>query len=361
MAAEAYFSVDYHGARLRFRSAAEAAGANLFAYENPNLAPKGETLTTDIAWSGPTDAERVLITISGTHGVEGFCGSGCQVGSFEAGVLKGLPESLAVCQIHAINPYGFAWLRRVTEENVDLNRNFIDHAAPYPVNERYQALRDVICPRDWNDHVVAETQAALDAYAEEHGARALQSAISGGQYCDCQGTFFGGWSATWAHRLLKRIFAERLGRARKVAVIDYHTGLGPYGYGERICVHRPDSEALIRARQWYDNDMTSPYLGTSSSIEIRGPNIVGMMEVLPHAEVTAIALEYGTIPTREVRVALRADNWLHTHGDPYSKRARAIKDQIRDAFYQDKADWKASIFDRALETLRMAARGLDQG
>ena len=30
---------------------------------------------------------------------------------------------LAVMMVHAINPYGFAWLRRTTEEGVDLNRN----------------------------------------------------------------------------------------------------------------------------------------------------------------------------------------------------------------------------------------------
>lgn len=361
MAIQAYFSEGYQHARQQFRAAADLAGADLRSYENPNLGPAGEILTTDVAWSGPADAERVLVTISGTHGVEGFCGSGCQVGNYETGFSAELPAAMALCQIHAINPYGFAWLRRVTEENVDLNRNFIDHAAPYPQNEGYEALREVICPPEWNDQVVADTQALLDAYAKEHGARALQSAISGGQYSDPHGTFFGGWSATWAHRLLKRIFTEHLSAARQVAVIDYHTGLGPYGYGERICVHEPNSEALVRAREWYDNDVTSPYLGTSSSIEIRGPNIVGMMEVLPQAEVTAIALEYGTIPTREVRVALRADNWLHAHGDPTSAKARAIKDQIRAAFYQDKPDWQESIFERALETLEMAGRGLDQG
>ena len=27
--------------------------------------------------------------------------------------------------LHALNPFGFAWRRRVNEDNVDLNRNFL--------------------------------------------------------------------------------------------------------------------------------------------------------------------------------------------------------------------------------------------
>ena len=48
--------------------------------------------------------------------------------------------------VHAINPHGFAWSRRVTEDNVDLNRNFVDHAQPYPSNPGYEELRAAICP-----------------------------------------------------------------------------------------------------------------------------------------------------------------------------------------------------------------------
>ena len=73
---------------------------------------------------------------------------------------------------------------------------------------------------------------------------------------------------------------------------------------------------------------------------------------------TAIALEYGTIPSKEVRLALRADNWLHVHGATESAKGRAIKEQIRDAFYQDQDDWKEMVWERSLETQRMALKGL---
>ena len=68
------FSKDYRQARERFLAAAEREGATVTTYENPNKGPYGETLACDAAWVGPKDAKKVLVTISSTHGVEGFCG-----------------------------------------------------------------------------------------------------------------------------------------------------------------------------------------------------------------------------------------------------------------------------------------------
>jgi hypothetical protein len=356
----AFFSENYEAARARFRAAAEADGARLASHAHPGRGPAGEALSTETALSGPADAERVLVTISATHGVEGFCGSGLQVGWYESGLARELPNGTAVLQIHAINPHGFAWLRRVTEENVDLNRNFVDHGAAYPENPGYEALHEALCPREWNDAVIAETRAALLAYGEEHGAVALQEAVTGGQYHHPDGIFYGGHAPTWSRETLLGIVRRELAGARRVAVIDYHTGLGPRGHGERITVHLPDSPGLARAQDWYGGDVTSPHLGNSVSAPLQGVNLTGIETALPGREVTAIALEYGTIPTEQVKLALRADNWLHVYGDPACAKGRAIKAQIREAFYQDADDWKEQVWARAVETLRRALAGLTQ-
>ena len=358
VAIENAFAGDYPSARRRFCAAADQAGAATSSFESPVAGPAGETLTTDLAWLGPRDAKRVLVTISGTHGVEGFCGNGCQVAWLESGLAGELDAGTAQLHIHAINPHGFAWLRRVTEDNVDLNRNFVDHGAPYPANPGYEELKDAICPEEWDDAVVAETQKTFEAFVEAKGQDALRQAISAGQFGHDEGIFFGGRAPTWSHRVLRQIFAEQLSGAAHVAVIDFHTGLGPRGHGERICVHAANSGGHKRAEAWYDGDVTSPALGTSSSVEICGPNVLGMEQELPDGALTAIALEYGTLPSPEVRLALRADNWLHVHGDVKSAKGRAIKSQIRDAFYQDAPDWKEMIWERAAETMRLAVKGL---
>ncbi|GAB4373987.1 MAG: M14 family metallopeptidase [Kiloniellaceae bacterium] len=361
MTAAAYFSADYAEARRRFTGAAAAAGARLFSYPHPGKGPGGEDLATDVAWLGPEEAERVLVTVSATHGAEGFCGSGVQTGWLASGLAAEQGDGIAYMAVHAINPHGFAWLRRVTEDNVDLNRNFVNFARPLPENPGYDELAAALCPQSWDDASIAATGAVLAAYAAAHGEDGLQAAMTNGQYRHPDGIFYGGSGPTWSHRTLKQIFARHLSHAARVAVIDYHTGLGPRGHGERIFPFGADAPGMTRVRDWYGDDFTCPALGTSSSTEVRGFNMIGMAEAIPEVEVTAIALEYGTLPSAAVRLALRADNWLHRHGDPVSAKGRAIKAQLREAFYQDAGDWKDMIWERAVETQRLALAGLANG
>ncbi len=71
-----------------------------------------------------------------------------------------------------------------------------------------------------------------------------------------------------------------------------------------------------------------------------------------------MALEYGTLSLGEVLDAVRADNWLHHHGAVDSKEGRALKRQMRDAFYGDTDDWKGMIFEQGVAAQRAALRGL---
>jgi hypothetical protein len=101
------------------------------AHAHPLLGRDGELLAMDVARFGAADAPAVLILSSGCHGVEGYCGSGVQNAlladaGFHAAAAR---AGVALLYIHALNPYGFSWLRRTTHENVDLNRNFQDFSS----------------------------------------------------------------------------------------------------------------------------------------------------------------------------------------------------------------------------------------
>jgi hypothetical protein len=359
MAVRDYFAADYREARRKFREAAESAGAALAIYVNSAVrGPDGEELATDVARLGPRDASRVLLTISATHGAEGFCGSGAQVGSFESGLGSELPPDTALVAVHAINPYGFAWLRRVTEDNVDLNRNFVDHGGPLPKNPGYDELADAICPADWSDGVRRVARERLEDYGRKHGPAALQFAITAGQYNHGDGVFFGGERPTWSRATMLKVVSGHAASARRLGIIDFHTGLGPWGYGEPIVAHNPESPALARARQWYGDRVTVPALGNSTSADVRGDILTGVEHRYRDIEVTGLALEYGTLPFMQVLDAVRADNWLHAHGKPDSPQGREIKAMMREAFYGDQDDWKSMIVEQALAAQRNALRGL---
>ncbi|MFI4974619.1 MAG: M14 family metallopeptidase, partial [Caulobacterales bacterium] len=355
------FSADYPEARAKFREAAAQAGGALEHLSNPNRGPDGGDLTTDIAWFGPRDAEAVLVQISGTHGVEGFCGSGAQVHWLRRGEASRLAPGVAVMLIHAINPYGFAWLRRVSEDNVDLNRNWVDFNAALPTNPGYDELSEILCPADWSAETQARTGAALGRYAVERGELALRDAISLGQYNHPEGIFYGGTQPTWPRLTQTAIYEDYLRQAGRIGVIDYHTGLGPWGYGEQIVIERPGTPGFARAAAWYGSAIASPVAGTSASGDIKGDGLAAATTLLPHAAVTGMALEVGTLPSAAVTAALRADAWLHAHGDPTGPAAGPIKAQMRDAFYGDADDWKGMVAAQSLLVCREALAGLSRG
>lgn len=345
MNASQYFRSTYAAARTAFRDAATARGLKLHAHRNPATGAEGEELTTEVALLGPEDARRLMIVLSGTHGAEGFCGSGIQVGWLAT--AGRLPPDTAVLLVHAINPSGFSHVRRVTEDNVDLNRNFVDHDAAKPANPGYEQLRDFICPKEWTEEGEQRNLAALHAYAQAHGLDALETAIASGQYVDPQGVFYGGTQPTWSNRTLRAILAPFAATAKHAAFIDLHTGLGPYGFGEIMSNHFARDPGHAIMQQWWGGEATYFDDGTSSSYFVVGDTQVAVSQALPRAQIAGITLEYGTIPDkRDMMNAVRADNWLYVHGDVNSPKGRAIKAQIRAAFYQERDDWKDMVVER---------------
>jgi hypothetical protein len=358
IAAREVFAREYEEARERFVAAARHCGAVLRHWPHPLAGPKGEALATDSAWVGAEDASRVLVVISGTHGVEGYAGSGPQIDLLRGPVPHALPPDTALLLMHAVNPHGFAWDRRVTEENVDLNRNWVDFALPLPANPGYEELREHYNPISLDEPALARHEAAIEAYRATHGAHGERVARSTGQYTDATGIFYGGTAPTWARRTSEAILAAHLGRAKAVAIVDMHTGLGPYGYGEPICNHAPGSERVRRARRWWGPSVTEPLLGTSSSQEKTGLSEFGYERALAHAEIAFVALEYGTFGPPHGEHALRDDAWLWRCGDPRSEAARPIREALRHYFYPPADDWKEMVLFRARQVYRQALVGL---
>ncbi len=354
-----YFSKDYTEARNKFLRAATALDLDVASHLNPNgKTPDGTGLYTDIVRVGDKAAPAKLLIMSATHGVEGFCGSGVQVGFLKTMSVRQIPANVEVILVHAINPYGFAWLRRVNEDNVDLNRNFVDHALKYPQNAAYEELKELIAPIDISRDAMKAANAKLRDYAEAQGAIALQGAVSCGQYAHTDGLYYGGSFATWSNKTFRKIVADVRDGATALALVDFHTGLGPYGYGEPIIEFATDDPAYGRAKAWYGDSVKSTVGGESVSAHLSGTIDGAMPDMAPRADVTAMALEFGTVPSNEVFRALRKDNWLHLHGELDSELGRSIKAELRAAFYPDADDWKEMIWARGLEVINQAIAGL---
>ncbi len=353
-APEQYFPSDYRAARAAFMAAAEGAGLGVTSRVHPSAKGRdGKPLFLDTTTIGAREVEKALLLISGTHGVEGYFGSGVQTGLLREGLAGRVPEGVQLVMLHAFNPYGFSWDRRVNEDNADVNRNFVDHAHP-PSSEAYAALADAIAPADVSPEAMDAANARLRAYAEKHGAFALQAAISTGQYAFPDGIYYGGARESWSALMLKDVFREELKHVRKLVAIDFHTGLGESGAAEMIVEDAPGTPGFVRARAMWGGRVQSTTGGGSLSPPLTGTLDDAVARLMDGGETTFAALEVGTRPTNAVFKALRLDNWLHLHGSLGHPRAAEIKRLIRDTFYPDTAEWKRAVWRHAHETVKAA-------
>ena len=294
--------------------------------------------------------------MSGTHGIEGFCGSAAQIAFLRQRHSAKLPPDLRVLLIHGLNPYGFAALRRGTEENVDLNRNFVDFASELPQNDAYDALAAALCPGDWDGPQRAAADAVLMQYMQRHGLAAFQQAITGGQYRHATGLFYGGAKPSWSRNLVEALLDTECRTAEHMAFLDLHSGLGPFGIGQIITDRANEPQAChFYGEVVLDGGENSP------SSKLSGNMVSFVTDRLGTDRVTAAALEFGTIEPLKVLTALRGDAWLHATQNADAAATERIHAAMRAAFCPDDEIWKARILERSAEIIGRAIARVSAG
>ncbi len=345
----ACFQPSYRVSRERLLESAHALSArHPVLVDSRSIAPRGpegETLALDWVCFGARRPRHALVLSSGTHGVEGYTGSAIQHHAL-AKVLPGLAlatDTALVIQ-HANNPYGFAWHRRVNENNVDFNRNFRERFDPTQCSADYEALHDCLNPRDLDPGREAARWARIDAFIAEHGLRRFQQSAVEGQYRYPEGMQFGGHAQAAGTRHLLALVREHLRDAQTVIWLDFHTGLGDFGACELITGAPLDDAGYAFSQQVWEAGVKSAAGGESVSTPLNGLLDRGLAAALPAGARFAFAYpEYGTWePMRMIR-AMRADNWLAHHGDRGDATGRAIEAEMLEAFRPDSRDWERRV------------------
>ncbi|MBE0469241.1 MAG: DUF2817 domain-containing protein [Methyloprofundus sp.] len=347
------FSKEYSEARDKFLMASQSVDGTLTAYKNtiPDLELE---LVTHVLYLGAKQASNLLVLISATHGVEGYCGSAAQIDFLQH--LPKIDSDTAVLIIHALNPYGFAFDRRVNEDNIDLNRNFVDFTDT-PKNSDYQQLMSFLALSGLDEQGLLATQHSLKHYRLDWGDTRFEQAVCGGQYSDAHGLFYGGNKASWSHQLALQLINEfHISERQKVIVVDIHSGLGPYGYGEIISDHQPDSSGAKWARQCFAHNMTEPAAGTSSSVPKHG-----LMDYLWHQHFPVqgcyVTLEFGTFSVDKMFAILQQENYCW-HNPVSTAQKQSIQKQLRGYFYPEYQDWQEMVLFRCQQIITMSLKKL---
>jgi hypothetical protein len=225
--------------------------------------------------------------------------------------------------LHAINPWAFSHKTRATENNVDLNRNFLSGGYGR-ANPSYDKLAPFLhgSARDASDQLCAY-QGYL-AVLEQHGPQ-IEGQSWEGQSAWPEGIFYTGDGAEWSNLTFRRILQEHLASAGKIGFIDWHTGLGRYGEFVALVFAERGSEEFALATGWWQ-------LGLGDEGTFRAgcvPAYDGLLckaigQELPAARVSGAVMEVGTVDDYSLFRADRLDRWLRFEGrfDPDHDRLR---------------------------------------
>lgn len=345
-----HFPSSYQEARSKFLRAAKSRSAAIESYVHPSRrGPEEEELAVDVAVLGKDTSERVLMILSGTHGVEGYAGSGCQSHFLLSDLLLQVADSVRIVLVHAVNPYGFAYNRRTNEDNIDLNRNFIDFSVPPPVNEDYLECATRFLPqgRTLSDH--QEADARLDADAQERGGyQFLKKALQPGQYAYPEGLYYGGAGPSWSNTVFMQICRRYLSEAGRAAVLDIHTGLGSHGVGELIFMRHDAAEKYAHL---FSSPVSCAGGKASVSAGVKGPLVNAACDEVNGDMAICCALEFGTVSVKDNTKAMIFENWTHRCLAPDDPLYQQSSQRLKDTYYCDTSSWKQSVVDRFAEII----------
>ena len=351
-----FFAENYTSARSKFLAAAKIAELDIQNHDHSLIGPDGEILSVDVCYVGQADAENILVLTSGVHGPELMTGSGCQVGLLASGFLKKLPNNVRIVLIHAANPWGSAHLRRNNEDNVDLCRNFISFDTPPVHNHDYDAVKDWLPYAFANGAEGDAARLEIEKYKAEKGMDAFGRGFMAGQYHDEAGVSFGGSAPVWSNLKLQKILAPLSHGTRKICLIDYHSGLGPYAYGTTVCLQ--SGERLALARKIFGKWILAPN-DTNNVEDGKAPSVSGHTTELhenlfANQETVSVVLEFGVEDYEYTAEILMREHRLYHDADADKDKLLKAKNDLLRAFYPADEDWRRSVWSHSLQAVNQA-------
>jgi len=357
----AWQSDDYSTARTNFLEICTDKALAVRTFEHPLKGPSGETLATDTTRIGPENASRLLVMVSGVHGVESFSGSAAQVGWLAQQQHLHLPDDTAALIVHIINPWGAAYLRRFNEDNADLCRNFMNFSKPLPVNSAYDKEHARLAPGQEMGPQAENTLEYLAARVAEQGLPATVDLFMQGQYQHSDGFGYGGSEASWSNHTLRKILESEAAGIDEACIIEYHTGLGPWAYGTLVTMHTGSD--LARVRKYFGPWTVSPAEPNPGEEEtfyqVTGHTITAYQESFPDSQVTAVTLEFGSYPSHET-LALMLQEHILTHQAQGSSPdlVNPVRQKMLEYHHPSDWEWRCAHWTRSQQVIRQAMNTL---
>ena len=369
---QSWFPKDYQEARSQFRkTTSQMALTDSRVQFGPLKVPSqvDDDLTIDYVFlPAHKIANTLLILTSGVHGVEAFTGSALQ-NLFLTSLLADIPrDELSILLIHSINPYGFKYLRRVSENNVDLNRNFSADTALFgSANPGYRDLEKVLNPQQpLALNSLRHYWSILDIIWRivRYSIKPLRQAVLQGQYEFPYGLYFGGNKPEPQTEILRNLISKFSPGPKRVMLVDIHTG-----YGAKGKLHLFGSSGLnpqtTNALKHVFSDYPIDTGNDKDFYSINGemPNFIGTL-LNPDVLFLPMTFEFGTLDSQTMLGSLKsirnmiAENQGHHHGYATDKDRSAVQKRIAEMYYPDDPLWQNAVVTQTRDLLPKAVKRL---
>ena len=352
------FPSDYFSSREQFRQAAERLGWSQHSHSIDATGPDGEELTIDAAISRTGDPDRVLIVSSGLHGVEGPFGAAVQLAAMESWANENNQPSVRCVFLHALNPYGYAWGRRVDADNIDPNRNFLRPGEPFAGSpDGYKGFDSLLNPSRppyrWDLFYIPAWSAIL-----RHGLPALKQSLVVGQYDYPRGIFFGGFGPCATHVALRERMHEWIGPATSAIHLDFHTGLGRWAT-YKLLLDNPLTESLqVQLDRWFGAGTYEEDDPNGVAYRPRGSFGPWCVAQGFAQEYLYLVAEFGTYGSVAMLKGIRAENQAHHWGRRDAKIERRARRRLSELFCPKDPNWRQRVLSQGLQLIHRAASGL---
>lgn len=357
------FPMTFSQGKQWFKQLTIELGADYKSFKKPeHTSPDGSELSIDLAWFGPKDADKLFISIAGTHGMEYFAGAAGQFNWLLDYTEESFPGGCAVCLIHCLNPYGAAHFSRGNENFVDLNRNFLDFSMPLRPNPLVEELFDMLFTKDMDEHVINQTMLRYDEFMANTDPLAAMTALGGGQDTRSDGLIYSGTETQWEIQTLQHIIEHYFLTADKVALIDWHTGLGQFGEVANLINPTKGSEEYSLATNWWGKAVETKEIYDNGEMpEFVGHVCHGIVDAVTTngGQIVDAVMEFGTVDNRTVIPALLIDRWLRFEcADITSEQAIVLRTLMMERFNPTQYSWRYAVLKHTQRVYQDTIAGL---
>jgi predicted deacylase len=346
-----YFHNSYEECRRAFLSAAKKV--NLPAtVETIPVNESEENLFTDIIHIKNTGVNPLVIINSGLHGVEGYVGSALQLVVLDQIINGKLNTSgMDLLLVHAVNPWGFKNNRRVTRNNVDLNRNFSVTEDLFKIkNEGYAKMKRTLQPESryfrWSlDHIAFPFKILKNII--KYSRSTLVQAIGEGQYEYERGIIYGGNRFEEETITIANALQRYCSVYNKILIIDLHTGLGKKGKLQLLNAPKIPVEVKCKVNELFDNRVIDD--SDSNFFKEHGSFLDFAWEINKERVCLPVMFEFGTLNSDNLLGGLHTlktmiiENQVYQNGFKSSSDKTYVESKFIEMFYPKNLVWRNEV------------------